>query len=74
MHVWCPSFMATTEGTPLDSLDLRTRGACDLGSHETITIRETILARLPWLGCGTDSGLKHIPSVSKKEACVFQEL
>lgn len=66
--------MAATEGTPLDHLDLKARGACDLGTHEIVTIRGTILGRLPLPGHCTDSRLKHVPSVSEKEAYVIQEL
>lgn len=41
------------------------------GSHRSITIRETVLGRLPKQGHCTDSGGEHSPSESVKKACVL---
>ena len=42
--------------------------ACVPGSHRTVTIRDSVLGRLPPPGCCTDSRQKHIYSLSEKEA------
>lgn len=75
VHVRCPSFVAAAEATPPENLDAKAGGSCDPGPHETATIRETALGRLPPPGHCTDRRLKHISSVSEKEAyVVIQQL
>lgn len=64
-----PSFVAATQGTPLDCLALEARGACLLGFHRTVTIRDSP-CQTP--GLCTDSRLKHMPSVSKRPSCLFR--
>ena len=71
LHVpGAPGFIAATQGMPLDHLALWARGACDPEFHGTVTIRETVLGRLPLLGHCTDSRLRHTPVfLSKRPAC-----
>lgn len=61
-------FAAATQRIPLDCLALVAREACVPGSHETVTIVETVLSRLPHPGHRTDTRLKHSPRLSVKEA------
>ena len=59
-------FVAAAQGISLDCLVAR-----DVpGSPRTVTIRDTVLGRLPLPGHCTDSGLKHSPSLSVKESCL----
>lgn len=75
VRVRCPSFVAAAEATLPENLDAKAGGSCDPGSHETATIRETALRRPPPPGHCTDRRLKHISSVSEKEAyVVIQQL
>lgn len=50
-----PVFVAATQGLPLDCLTLVVRGNCFPGFYGTVTIRETVLGKLPSLGHYTDS-------------------
>ena len=70
-----PVSVAATQGLPFDYLALEARGACNPGSHRTVTIRETVLSTLPPPGHSTESRLKHSFSLSVKEAYpLVQEL
>lgn len=61
-------FATATQGSPLDHLALEARGACIPGSHGNVTIRDSILGRLPPSGHCTGSRLKHTPSLAEKAA------
>lgn len=50
---------AAAQGMPLDHLALVARKACVSRSHQTITIGERVLGRLPSPGNCTHSRLKH---------------
>ena len=63
-----PVFAATAQGMPLHRLALGASGTCIPGSQGTVTIGETVLARLPPPGHCTDHRLKLLPSLSVKEA------
>ena len=66
--------MAATQGKPLDHLALEAGGLEFLGAMG-LTIRETVLGRLPLLGHCADRRLKHTPCLSEKEAYrLVQEL
>ena len=62
-----PSFMlgdsvfAATQKTPFNQLELDTRGACIPGSHGMVTIRESVVGRLPLPRHCTESRLKTPP-------------
>lgn len=58
--------MQSIYGTPLDFLVLRARASVP-GLHGTITIRKTVLAKLPPLRHCIDSRLKHTPSIPVKK-------
>lgn len=60
---------AVTQGMTLECLALVAGGACVPDSHSTLTIRETVLNRLPHRGYCTDS--RHTPRLSVEEACVL---
>lgn len=73
--VWYPAvlsvvlvFATATQGLLLDCLGLVARRACILGSHQSLTIGEVTLGRLPTLGHFTDSRQKYIFSVCVGEA------
>ena len=58
-------FVAAAQGISLDCLVAR-----DIpGSPRTVTVRDTVLRRLPLPGHCTDSGLKLSLSLSAKESC-----
>lgn len=61
-------FAADAQGISLDCLTLVGAGDDVPRSHRIVTIREGVLGRLPSPGHCTDSGLKHSPSLSVKEA------
>lgn len=63
-----PVFAVAMQGTALEYVVLEARGTCVPGSHGTVTIRGTILGRLPPPGHCTDSKLKHDPSLPLKDA------
>ena len=45
MHTAAPVFVAASQGMPTDSLALVAGEACITGSHEQVTVRETVLGR-----------------------------
>lgn len=63
-------FAAANQKTPTDHLALKACGACVPGSIRTITIKETVLDRLPPKGL-LDDWLKHTSSLSVKEDYLF---
>lgn len=63
--------MAAAQEMPLGHLALVAREACVSRSNGTVTIQETILGRLPPRRDCTENRLKHIPSLSVKEAYLF---
>ena len=63
-----PSFVDAVQGMPLNCLALEARNACVPGSHGIVTIRETVLSRLPLQWHCTESGLKHTLSLFEKQA------
>ena len=75
-HTWCPSFYIWCWFSQLPPREhfliawLWSPWACVSGSHGTVTIKDSILGRLPPPGHCTDSWLKHILSLSEKEACL----
>lgn len=66
-----PVFAATAHWVPLDHLALKAKGACVPGSHRTITIRDSVLGKLPSSESCTDGRLKHTPSLAKKSPICF---
>lgn len=60
--------MDTAQGILLDLLVLVARGTCIPESHGIVTIRETVLGRLPPPGHYTGSKLKLTSSLFVKEA------
>lgn len=64
-----PVFVVATRDhlPPLDDLALEASRVCILGSHGTVTIRDSFLGRPPLSG-HTDSRLKHTLSLSMKVA------
>lgn len=61
-------FTATAQGMPFDHLALVARRTCIPRSHRIVTIRETVIGRIPSSGHRTESRLKYTPSLSVKEA------
>lgn len=60
-------FEVAAQGTPLYHLPLEVRVSCVLGSHGTITTRDTVHGRLP------QGRLKHTSSLPEEEAlCLFR--
>lgn len=46
-YIWCPSFCGCHPWATLDHLTVVVKGACICGLHGTVTIKETVLDRLP---------------------------
>ena len=68
-------FVAASQETLLDHLALVTTGAGVSESHNTVTTGEIVLGQLPPPGHCTGSRLRHISSLSMKEAYLLvQEL
>ena len=61
-------FAATIRRITLNLLALVGRRACILGSCGTVTIRETVLGRLPPSGHYTDRRLEHTPGLPVRNA------
>ena len=66
-----PVSAAAIQGIPLNLLALVASGACIPESHGTVTMRETVLGRLPPTRHCTDSRLKHTSSFSVREASLL---
>lgn len=74
-HIWWPSFCGCHPGDAPWLPGHEGQGACVLGSHGAVKIRETVLGRLSLPGHCTERKLRHSPSFYQKEAYLLvQEL